>query len=324
MRKIELKKATQFKLTPTAPFSFETTFHKPSHFPTPDRKYSSNTFWQSLLYKGNFYGVVLKSAGTIESTSINGILFHNNDINPEMINEIKQELSFRFDLQAELSEFMSLAKKDNLLSQALKTEKGMRVSTPYSLYEFLVITTVLQNTTVRRSVQMMENLFMHFGALLKFDEVELYAFWEPGSIEKCEEEELRSLKLGYRAKILKRQAPIFKEPGDYESSSLKKLSKEQLRKKLLDIYGVGPASVQYILFEVFHFYDACEYLPPWEQKIYSKLLFSEEIVDSKKILEQIDLRWGRWKMLAMHYIFEDLFRKHQKKNIPWLKELIRL
>jgi 3-methyladenine DNA glycosylase/8-oxoguanine DNA glycosylase len=97
-----------------------------------------------------------------------------------------------------------------------------------------------------------------------------------------------------------------------------------LKAALLRLYGVGPASVWYLLFGVFKRYDAFEHISPWEQKIYSRLLFNQELVDSQTILAEVDARWGEWKMLAAHYLFEDLFWQRQSGYIPWLEELIRL
>jgi 3-methyladenine DNA glycosylase/8-oxoguanine DNA glycosylase len=78
------------------------------------------------------------------------------------------------------------------------------------------------------------------------------------------------------------------------------------------------------MFEVFKRYDALDYISPWEQKIYSRLLFHRELVDKEVILDEVNARWGEWKMLAMHYIFEDLFWQRKTQHIAWLEELIRL
>ena len=44
---------------------------------------------------------------------------------------------------------------------------------------------------------------------------------------------------------------------------------------LLDLYGIGPASVWYVLFDVYHQWDELNHISPWEQKIYSKLFFDQ-------------------------------------------------
>ncbi|OIN87807.1 MAG: hypothetical protein AUJ50_02510 [Candidatus Aenigmarchaeota archaeon CG1_02_38_14] len=79
-----------------------------------------------------------------------------------------------------------------------------------------------------------------------------------------------------------------------------------------------------MLFEVFHRYDALDYISPWEQKIYSKILFDKELAESKKILDFLNQKYGKYKMLAAHCLFTDLFWRHKKKKINWLEKEIRL
>ena len=80
----------------------------------------------------------------------------------------------------------------------------------------------------------------------------------------------------------------------------------------------------YLLFEVFHHYDALDYVSPWEQRIYSRLFFDEERVPAEQIIDEAKRRWGRWRMLAAHYLFEDLFWRRRNEPVEWLEELIRL
>jgi 3-methyladenine DNA glycosylase/8-oxoguanine DNA glycosylase len=75
--------------------------------------------------------------------------------------------------------------------------------------------------------------------------------------------------------------------------------------------------VWYVLFDVFHAYDAFDVISPWEQKIYSRLLFDRECVPGKQILADVKRRWGPWRMLASHYVFEDLFWRRKTEAIPW-------
>jgi len=187
----------------------------------------------------------------------------------------------------------------------------------------MVVTTMLQNTVVRRSVQMLQNLFDSYGEKISFDNKTLCAFWMPTTIDQIEEQALRNIKLGYRAKTMKRQAAEYIS-GKANPMILRKLSKDDLKKALLNLYGIGPATVQYTLFEIFHHYDALDHIPPWEQKIYSKMFYDQELVDVPTILNDINKRYGKWKALAVHYIFEDLFWLRKNENIPWLEALIRL
>ena len=169
---------------------------------------------------------------------------------------------------------------------------------------------------------MLDNLFRAYGTRLHFDGQALYGFWSPQVLDAAPEEDLRALKVGYRAKSLKRTSSQFAR-GEMDASALRRLSNEELKGELLKLYGVGPATVWYLLGN-FHRYDAFEHISPWEQKIYSRLLFDEELVPAEQILAEVERRWGRWKMLAAHYLFEDLFWRREHEPVPWLEELIRL
>ena len=198
----------------------------------------------------------------------------------------------------------------------------MRVSSPYSLYEFLVVTTVLQNTTVRRTIAMLRALFERYGSTVRFDGRELFAFWPPQVLFAAGEQELRDLKVGYRAKTLARVAGIF-AAGDVDEFEIRALDREPAQRALLRLYGIGPASVWYVLFSQFHHYDAFDVISPWEQRIYSRLLFDTELVPGDRVLREVRKRWGKWRMLAAMYLFEDLFWQHREQPISWLAELIR-
>jgi len=170
---------------------------------------------------------------------------------------------------------------------------------------------------------MLDALFQHLGILLDFDGKLLSGFWDVEALDEVSEEYLRNLKIGYRAKTLIKQAQPFRNDL-LDEFTLRELPSFELRKRLLSLYGVGPASVGYLLFEVFKRYDELDYISPWEQKIYSRVLFNKEIIPQDVILSHIEQRWGSWKMLAMHYLFEDLFWRRKTDSIPWLEELIRL
>lgn len=99
-----------------------------------------------------------------------------------------------------------------------------------SLYETLMIYLVLQNATVKRSVQMLESLFNRFGKKVKFDDKSLSTFWEPKDMVKSSEKELKDLKVGYRAKFFMRitQQFVNKEIDEFK---LRKMTKRRSKKR---------------------------------------------------------------------------------------------
>ena len=128
--------------------------------------------------------------------------------------------------------------------------------------------------------------------------------------------------MGYRAKTLMNLTKQFanKEIDEFE---LRKKSRDEVRREILKLYGIGPASVEYLLFGDFYFLDALETIPPWEQKILSRLLFNKKSVPSQKILNFFK-RYKPYEKLAFHYIWEDLFWKRKHEHIDWLEKEIRL
>ena len=189
----------------------------------------------------------------------------------------------------------------------------------------LIIGIVLQNATVRRSIQMFKALLENYGTPLEFDGKKLWCFWKPGRLKNVSEEDLRALKVGYRAKAIKIIDDQFNN-GLLDEVELRKKDRGTQMEELLKIYGVGPATVWYLLFDVFHHWDFFNHVSPWEQKIYSKLFFDkdpENPVPVEKILNHFE-KFGDYKRLAVHYIWEDLWWKRKHENIPWLEKLIRV
>ena len=242
------------------------------------------------------------------------------------LDRLTDEINFRWNLKMDLEEFYRRFEGDPHLGPIIQRWRGMRPMNPGSLYEYLVIAIVLQNATVRRSVNMLQALFEAYGWRLCFDGRVFSGFWEPAILDAASEQDLRSLKVGYRAKSLKRVTASFVN-GDVNEMVLQGASLEEQRRALLGLYGIGPASVGYLLFDVFHRIGQEEHISPWEQKIYSRLFFGtdpETPVPVDQLLGYFREHFGEFGRLAVNYIWEDLFWKRQHEPVDWLEKLIRL
>ncbi|MEK7142785.1 MAG: hypothetical protein AAB785_01110 [Patescibacteria group bacterium] len=320
---IKLNQKTIIILTPTAPYNFDGTIHKPSHFPSSDNVWKKGNYWITMLWQGKCLGLKFQNKGTVSKPKIE-VIIYSKDVLPEnYIKGLTTELEWRFNTQSDISEFNKKFRKDKFLCSILIRWAGVKPVAANSLYETLVIYIVLQNATVRRSVQMLENLFNQYGQKVEFDGKTFSTFWRPEDLDSVSEQELRDLKLGYRAKFLKRLSSQF-AIGEIDEFKLREMTREEIKKEMLKLYGIGKASVEYLLFEDFYKYDALETIPPWEQKIMSKLLFDKPLVPTEKILQFFRKRYAGWEKLAFHYIWEDLFWKHKNQKIEWLEKEIRL
>jgi 3-methyladenine DNA glycosylase/8-oxoguanine DNA glycosylase len=321
-----LKDKHVIELFPQAPFNFDATMHKPDHFPSTDNEWEPGIRWQTMLWQHTVLGLKFENQGTVDRPRISLSIWSRDELGQDFLDGLTDEISYRCNLQLDLTEFNRRFEDDPQLGPVINKWRGMRPANYSSLYEYLIIAIVLQNATVRRSVNMMQALFENYGTLLSYDGKELYCFWEPEVIGRATEQELRQLKVGYRAKSIKRVTEAFvrREIVEFE---LRNKPREEQRAALLGLYGIGPASVGYILGDVFHHLDEFDHISPWEQKIYSKLFFDtepDEPVPVDTLLGLFNQRFGGYRMLAIHYFWEDLFWRRKREEIGWLEKLIRL
>ena len=320
MRELSLHHETV--LYPTHPFNFTGTFHKPSHFPAPVDCFKDNSFWVTMRRGKSLYGINLRPTSH-KKLSVDMRVFASRPISQKDLAVLTAEVRYRFGMDLDLSQFREMAEADPLLSPIEKRWRGMRPSCAFSLYELLCITIVLQNCQVSRSVKMLQTMLDRFGKKIRFDGVDLFAFWTSSAVANADETELRELKVGYRAKSFLRVSQFFSEHPGFEDE-VRLLSREDASKRVRKIYGIGPATAWYLLFENLKHVDAFDHVSPWEQKIISRVVYNQKLVPAERILSEARDRWGSWRMLAIHYIFEDLFWRRRHEHIDWLDSLIRL
>src|SRR3989338_10575709 len=235
MEQIKLNKKREIFFSPKPPFHFDATLYKPSHFPSSDNEWKNGKYWITMCSHNKKLGLKLEDKGLISSPKVKITIHSKENLNNDFIEDIKRELEWRFNFNSDISEFSKKFKNDRILGPIIKKWEGMRPDAANSLYETLIIYIVLQNATVRRSVQMLENLFSKFGAKLIFDEKELSCFWNPKSISKSSEQRLRKIKLGYRAKSIKLISNQFAN-NEIDEFWLRKQNKETIKKEMLKLY----------------------------------------------------------------------------------------
>ena len=132
------------------------------------------------------------------------------------------------------------------------------------------------------------------------------------------------MKVSYRAKMIKRVSEAFAR-GHIDELELRRMSTEEARKELMKLYGVGPATAENLLGGYLKRYDTFDLKGKlWEQKILSRILFKKRLVPADEIIGMLNETYGKWRGLAFHYIFTDLFWRHKEKKIGWLEKEIRL
>ena len=189
-----------------------------------------------MLWQGIFLGLTFENQGTIDQPKIALSVWSPNKLDSKFFHGLTSEIAYRYNLQLDLTEFTQNFSGDQQLGPIIGKWRGMKPMNCNSLYEYLIIAIVLQNASVRRSVNMMQVLFEKYGTLLSYDGKKLYCFWEPENIAQATERELRDLKIGYRAKSIKRVTEAFVKK-EIEELALRKGAKKEQREALLNLYG---------------------------------------------------------------------------------------
>ena len=312
---MKLKQVFKTNVNPKAPYTFKYSTQNPSHFPTPTGENTDNAMWFTMRWNKQPIGVRFVNRGSVNKPAVEVTTFSKKSIDEK---SLIKELAYRFEWDEDYSDFYTLIKKDDKLDSILKIFRGMRLFCAENLHNYLMIAILLQNANVKRTTQMAKAMLENYGDLLEFDGKRLYCFWTPEKILKVSEEELRKLKVGYRAKSFLRASQDYLKLNEEE---MRQLNNEELKKALLSIYGVGPASLDYLMRDVFHSRDALNTIPPWEAKIYSKLLEMKS-TDPKQILAEIKKRYDTWRAVAIHYLFMDLNWRHKEKPIEWFGKIM--
>ena len=323
---IKLNIIKRFEIIPTKPFHFDSTFYKPAHFATADTKWEPGRRWQTMLFEEKRIGLIFKDKSVKDKPKIAVEIYSQKELSKDYIKDLTEEIIWRYNLNLDLSAFYRMAKDDLLLKPVINKFYGLRPMHAGSLYEYLIIAIMLQNTTVKRSIYMMQILFENYGTQVEFDGQLFWSFWEPEKLAKADEQYLRSLKLGYRAKSVIKVSQQFVD-RKIKDNLLKTKTAEELEEILLSLYGIGPASVGYIMFDVFHKWGYLNHISPWEQKIYTRIFFNKDyekkIVPVEKMLIYFK-KWGIWKNLGIHYVWENIWWQRRNEHILWLEKLIRL
>ncbi|MCX6749579.1 MAG: hypothetical protein NTW17_02425 [Candidatus Pacearchaeota archaeon] len=320
----ELNERKLIEITPKSPYNFDATVFKPSYYPDYTKSYEKGKYWFVLNINNKIYGIKMENIGSIKKPKIKLAIFSKYKLPSGEIEKIIEELNYRFEFKRDISEFFEKFKEDKILSPFLKRWYGMHSSCAQNLYELLMIGIFLQNTVVKRTVQMTNVMLEKYGTKVKFDNKEVYSFWNPKDMINVPEDELRSLKVGYRAKLFIKLSKTFVEEK-IDEFELRKLQVDKAKEKLLKLYGVGPETARILLQESLHHYNLFEHVASWQQKILSHLLFNKKLVPTEKIIEYVNKNWEKWAVLAVHYIWEDIFwQRKQGKKIEWLDKEIRL
>ncbi len=299
---IQLTYQETYIISVLEPFCFRYSLWKPSHFYTGLEVHSETESWRSFRLKNDLF--VIAKMFMIDNMFYAEI-FSNQKMNEADHNKLRKRLIHSYGLQEKNYIDYKLL---NMIGDDLYDLYGMRISCPENYFEISVLSLILQNTTVKRTTDMLKLLLDTYGRLVECENIILKVFFTPDELIGISEENLKTIcKLGYRARFIKNYAAFF---SDNHEGVLEELDEISLINKLQTIKGVGPYTSNVIASHVMRSKTAIP-LDCWNRKILGKVLYQDETIEGQKLLRNMsDDFQGICGVIAL-YIIENQF-----KNCP--------
>lgn len=296
---INLEIVDTLQIEPSRPFDFRLTFWKPSHFHTGLERHSVTRSWRTFRVDGLFAGITayMTQGGLLQLD-----IYSSNDWTSRHSDMLRSRVVHAYGLHEDLAPFVALASETSEMRRPLELFGGMRQSCPENLFEIAVISLLLQNATIARTTQMMNNLLIHYGRIVSFDNVTLRAFFTPREIIHATEGELReSDRLGYRAKYMGRFAEFFLEN---DPDALATTDKNSLVTRFQSIKGVGPYTAAIIAGHAIRDHSALG-LDVWNRKILARKVLGLDDSDPDTVRQEMSRIFPGWEGLAGLYLVEE-------------------
>jgi 3-methyladenine DNA glycosylase/8-oxoguanine DNA glycosylase len=304
-----------YEVKPVSPYSFELTVRKPAGWSlfTPFELYEDETLWSALHVNSELVGVKLQSLGSTDRPLLRVSVFTRRYATAIMREALKGSLNDLLGVNDNLTPFYTFARNDMILKHVIGDLHGMHDTFSSSLFERAMLAILLQMTSIKRSNQMMNSVIMHYGEKAEFDGKRIRVWPTHKRISRLTPSQLaKTCKVGYRARHIVKLARVMTKNGGPTLTELKALTREEAKRKLTELPGIGDYSADII--------DRPGGFPidVWSAEVFGKLFYGKEPENSREAVEMVKKegirRWGQWSWMAFFYVVQDLENLSRKLN----------
>lgn len=194
----------------------------------------------------------------------------------------------------------SLIEADDRLAEAIEAKKGIRII-KQDFFETLISFIISQNNNIPRIKKIIQTLSCRYGACtLSVPGREIYAFPELEAMKAVTEEELRALKVGFRAPYIV-DAVSKVAGGTIDETCLRNMSTAEARSCLMSIKGVGEKVANCVLLFGLGRMDAFP-VDVWMKRIMEHMYFEGDT--KKETIESFACeKFGSLAGYAQQYLF---------------------
>ncbi len=185
---------------------------------------------------------------------------------------------------------------DEKLQPCIEFGGGIRIL-KQDVWETIVSFIISANNNIPRIKKIVEGLCRLFGEEIKDGDEVFYSFPTPESLAKATEEDLASLKAGYRDKYILDAARKVAS-GEVDLEELPKMPDEELKKTLMKIKGVGGKVADCIMLFSLERFSVFP-VDVWIKRIITEIYG----VEDKKIQTYVSEKYGELSGYAQQYLY---------------------
>lgn len=263
---------------------------------------------KSSIESGEFFRYELKDDSyiiilfdrVIEIKQVNNYLLieSNNEVN------LKEIIINFFSLDVDYKSINnSILNMDSSIKDILDNNFGFRIQ-KMPKFETLISYMISTNNSVENIKKCVNRLSNKYGKKIVFNNKEYYLFPTPKELKNVTEENLRELKLGYRAKYVKEIIDKINN-NILDLDKIDSMSTIDALDYLMKHKGIGLKVASCVLLFAYRRYDSYP-IDVWVKKIMKEKYNIEGI---KKIKKFINNRFGKYSGLVIQYLF------NYKRNI---------
>lgn len=245
---------------------------------------------------GSYTGVIKNSVINVKKLGKNVEFTGVCDRN---IKEICEEY---FNLQTNYEAIKEkLSNIDIYLKNSIEYGNGIRIL-KQDLWETLLSFIISANNNIPRIKTIIERIAKKYGNRIEYRNKIYYTFPTPEMLQNASIDNFRGLGLGFRdVRIYETVQRTLK--GEIDLEKLKQEENtEVLRKKLLEIPGVGPKVADCVMLFALNRFDVFP-VDVWVKRVISELYFNKKVQTPNVIHEFAEKQYGNLAGLAQQYLF---------------------
>jgi 3-methyladenine DNA glycosylase/8-oxoguanine DNA glycosylase len=248
---------------------------------------------------GGLVKIDIRSLGTLEEPELVLRLSSAQALSASDVGEARRLVIGRLGLEDDLRPFYESVSDDPILAASIEHNYGGKGKSSFSMFDAVIDVICAQNTAFQRLYTMRANLAAAFGDRLVTRERVYHASPTPGQLAAAPLSAIRACGVGYRDRYIKGVAEAVVDGFDVES--LRELPRNEARRELMKLPGVGPYTADLGLIIGARRQDAM-FIDVFIREVLRTFYFDGKPVPEADLARFAEERWGSYQGYAWLYL----------------------